>query len=326
MAVFSIAAILFAAVWLPHSQEQSTAAPGTTTVVPGTSAPGSTTAVPSTSAPGSTTAAPGSTTAVPGTTTAAPTVSTAAPSSTTVAPVTSTGAPGTSTSVPRTSTVAPSSSSTRPAGSTAAPGGTTRRPWPRPNCDNTMLTNTQRGIFLDMHNNYRGSLARGQGEVNRNWGIAPPAALMYRMQYDCDAESYAIQAVSNCRTTPLPEDAIGTHKQNIHVLRTTQTTPEGAMQNVCFSPRKFLLVLGSLMLMQGAGDMVESIGKLRWSKMAWWDNIRVGCATQNCGTYYVTSCMYNPGGNYVNSYVYRVGAVCSECSPTNCDIWGLCRW
>ncbi|EYB99328.1 hypothetical protein Y032_0123g1148 [Ancylostoma ceylanicum] len=38
-----------------------------------------------------------------------------------------------------------------------------------------------RDIFLNYHNNHRGSLARGQTEPSHGWGIAPPAALMYRM-------------------------------------------------------------------------------------------------------------------------------------------------
>ncbi|VDN36332.1 unnamed protein product [Cylicostephanus goldi] len=54
---------------------------------------------------------------------------------------------------------------------------------------------------------------------------------MYRMKYDCDAESYAQQIVSTCKKTPTPAYALGGHKQNLHVLNTVQTTPEGAIQN-----------------------------------------------------------------------------------------------
>ncbi|VDM82277.1 unnamed protein product [Strongylus vulgaris] len=64
---------------------------------------------------------------------------------------------------------------------------------------------------------------------------------------------------------------------------------------------------------------------MNWSKMAWWNNRRLGCAVQHCGTYYVTSCMYSPGGNYDYEYVYRVGAVCEDCPAASCDSQFLCR-
>ncbi|EYC15106.1 hypothetical protein Y032_0038g3633 [Ancylostoma ceylanicum] len=112
---------------------------------------------------------------------------------------------------------------------TAAP---TRPPWPKPNCGNAQLTNSVRNLILNLHNNYRGSVARGQTEVSAGWGIAPPATIMYRMKYDCNAESYAQQAVSTCRKTPLPEGTLGGHKQNLHILNTVYTTPVGAVQNV----------------------------------------------------------------------------------------------
>lgn len=79
-------------------------------------------------------------------------------------------------------------------------------------------------------------------------------------------------------------------------------------------------------------------------QMAWWNNIDLGCAVQNCGTFYFTVCMYRPGyvnlarmkcedntmvifsGNFVNQHVYQVGAVCSGCPRGNCDGQALCRW
>ncbi|RCN53260.1 hypothetical protein ANCCAN_00320 [Ancylostoma caninum] len=58
-------------------------------------------------------------------------------------------------------------------------GGT--GPCSEPNCGNPKLTNSIRNLFLNMHNNWRGSVARGQTETSMGWGIAPPATLMYRM-------------------------------------------------------------------------------------------------------------------------------------------------
>ncbi|RCN47828.1 hypothetical protein ANCCAN_06165 [Ancylostoma caninum] len=65
---------------------------------------------------------------------------------------------------------------------------------------------------------------------------------------------------------------------------------------------------------------------LSWSKMAWWNNIYLGCAVQHCGSTYYTACMYKPGGNNINHYVYKVGRVCSDCPVGQCDYQALCRW
>ncbi|EYC07986.1 hypothetical protein Y032_0068g236 [Ancylostoma ceylanicum] len=111
---------------------------------------------------------------------------------------------------------------------TAAP---TRPPWPKPNCGNPALTNGLRNLFLDTHNRFRGNVARGQTEVSAGWGIAPPATIMYRMKYDCNAESYAHQHAGSCNRNRLPPSAMPGYKENIHVLNTVQTTPAGAIQN-----------------------------------------------------------------------------------------------
>ncbi|EYC37164.1 hypothetical protein Y032_0818g2514 [Ancylostoma ceylanicum] len=206
--------------------------------------------------------------------------------------------------------------------------GPTRKPWPKPNCGNPSLTNGLRNLFLDMHNNFRGSLARGQTERSFGWGIAPPAALMYRMKYTCDAESYAHQHASSCVTTPLPAYAMPGYKENFHVLRTVQTTPAGAIQNALASWWSELARFGmrSNMMFYRSELRRGNRNVMSWSKMAWWNNIELGCSVQNCGRFYFTVCMYRPGGNNIDQHVYKVGAVCSDCPRGQCDGQALCRW
>ncbi|KAK6016087.1 hypothetical protein OSTOST_18434, partial [Ostertagia ostertagi] len=60
---------------------------------------------------------------------------------------------------------------------------------------------------------------------------APPAALMYRLKYDCWAEAYAQAHVRSCSgRVSSPWQRPG-WKENIHVLRTTATDDLGAIQN-----------------------------------------------------------------------------------------------
>ncbi|RCN40921.1 hypothetical protein ANCCAN_13146 [Ancylostoma caninum] len=161
---------------------------------------------------------------------------------------------------------------------TATTAPPTRPPWPKPNCGNPALNNGMRKVFLDMHNEFRGRVARGQTETSAGWGIAPPAALMYRM------------ALSQWWS---------------------QLARFGMRSNMMFYQSEYN---------RGARNV------LKWAKMAWWSNKRVGCSIKHCGSFYVVSCMYSPGGLNVNQYVYRVAAVCSDCPRGQCDGQALCRW
>ncbi|EYB83446.1 hypothetical protein Y032_0335g2868 [Ancylostoma ceylanicum] len=196
-------------------------------------------------------------------------------------------------------------------------------PPPRASCPNPQLTDNIREIFLDMHNRLRGSIARGQTERNGNLGIAPPTSLMYKLRYDCDAESYAQQHVNTCDGVYQPEYAHPGYKENVNVLN-RQSNFEGAAQWAMASwwsqLAKFGIRTDMLFSQQIRSARQRSIRK--FTKMAWWSNTRVGCAIRNCGSFIFTSCMYAPGGNIVGQHVYRVGAVCAGC-PGTCQN-GLC--
>ncbi|EYC30055.1 hypothetical protein Y032_0005g2423 [Ancylostoma ceylanicum] len=243
--------------------------------------------------------------------------------SATVAPPTTTGSPAAS----------PGGSTAATAGTTAATPATTttvstRKPWPKPNCGNPSLTNAMRDIFLNYHNDKRGSLARGQTEASYGWGIAPPATIMYRMKYDCNAESYAQQAVNTCRRTELPAHATGGHKQNLFILNSPNVTPQQAIHYALSQWWSQLARFGmrSNMMFYQSEYNRGARHVLNWAKMAWWNTRYVGCAVRNCGSFYAVSCMYYPGGANVNQYVYQVGAVCSGCPRGQCDGQALCRW
>ncbi|EYB81918.1 hypothetical protein Y032_0371g125 [Ancylostoma ceylanicum] len=242
LAVFCVIAFILLAKVVVHGQggpAGTTGAAGGTTAAAGgtTGAAGGTTGAAggTTGAAAGTTGAAGGTTGAAGGTTGAAGGTTGAAGGTTGAAGGTTGAAGGTTAAPGGTTAAPGGTTAAPGGTTAAPGGTTaaptRPPWPKPNCGNPRLTNSLRNLFLNMHNNWRGSVARGQTETSMGWGIAPPATLMYRMKYTCNAESYAQQYIQSCNTNGLPEYTHPGYKVNTHVLRTLQTSNAGAAQN-----------------------------------------------------------------------------------------------
>ncbi|RCN47951.1 SCP-like protein [Ancylostoma caninum] len=160
------------------------------------------------------------------------------------------------------------------------------------------------------------------------------------VKYDCNAESYAQQAVNTCRRTELPAHSLGGHKQNLFIFNNPYASQQQAVlyktsavvedeivkaiatwwsQLARFGMRSNMMFYQSE-FKRGASNV------LNWAKMAWWNTKRVGCAAKNCGSFYAVSCMYNPGGAIVNQYVYQVGAVCSGCPSGQCDGQALCRW
>ncbi|KAK6738229.1 hypothetical protein RB195_020375 [Necator americanus] len=208
------------------------------------------------------------------------------------------------------------------------PPGPKKDSWPKPSCRNKRLTDNVRALFLEMHNNFRGSLAQGQKEKSHGWGIAPPASLMYKMKYNCDLESYSQQHASSCNTNPLPLHALNGYRENIYVLRTINTNPMEAARHTLQAWWKELAQFGMRSNMLFTADEYKrgTNHVLNWSKMAWWNNRSVGCAVHNCGKFYFIVCTYSEGGNKVNGHVYTVGATCSKCPKGQCDKQALCHW
>ncbi|RCN40503.1 SCP-like protein [Ancylostoma caninum] len=195
-------------------------------------------------------------------------------------------------------------------------------------CPSPTISDDFRNMALDMHNNFRSSIALGQYEVNGKLGIAPPASLMYPMEYDCTAESYALSHVRKCDRQLSPQQARPGYKENINVFFTTGTN--GELAAVEHAINKWW---GQLRTHGFPTNMIftEAVRRrttnvvTKFAKMAWWSNTQLGCATHRCNGFYFTSCMYGPGGgNIVGQAVYQIGAVCSGCSGTCDAAVGLC--
>nr|ALA23449.1 cap-13 [Haemonchus contortus] len=192
------------------------------------------------------------------------------------------------------------------------------------NCDSTQLSSTIRQRFLDRHNELRGSLARGQGERNGAGGLAPPAANMYRMRYTCQAESFAQTHVNSCNDQVIPPEDRLSHKENVYRFEGgggPADAAEAAMNN-WWSQLANYGVPSNMQFTQQLRNRPVSNAITKWSKMAWWNNLQVGCAINQCDGFQLVVCMYSPGGNDVDKPIYNVGAPCSQC-PGQC-FDGLC--
>ncbi|VDL78132.1 unnamed protein product [Nippostrongylus brasiliensis] len=96
------------------------------------------------------------------------------------------------------------------------------------------MSSTFREVALGMHNNFRSTVALGLTAGNGFYSppeIAPPAALMYRLKYSCEAEIYAYQHVVSCDEAERASSARPGWKENFQILRSTKTDQLGALQN-----------------------------------------------------------------------------------------------
>ncbi|EYC44800.1 hypothetical protein Y032_0449g1663 [Ancylostoma ceylanicum] len=109
-----------------------------------------------------------------------------------------TAAPAATTAAPAATTAAPAATTAAPSGTTTPGGGaSTTTAAALPSCTNAGMTDEVRTAYLDKHNNYRSSLAKGL-EYNGNHGYAGKGTNIQKMKYDCDAEASAIRHANTC--------------------------------------------------------------------------------------------------------------------------------
>ncbi|KAK6012511.1 SCP-like protein [Ostertagia ostertagi] len=146
---------------------------------------------------------------------------------------------------------------------------------------------------------------------------------MYRMRYSCDAESYAQQHANTCDQKVQPPDARPGYKENIYSFQGggSQADAAEAATNNWWSQLARNGMRTDMLFTYNVRHR-ETRRVTKWAKMAWWNNVEVGCAVRSCNGCRSLSACHRPGGNNVDERVYNIGAVCSAC-PRGC-IDGLC--
>ncbi|KAL6733915.1 hypothetical protein Aduo_004515 [Ancylostoma duodenale] len=207
-------------------------------------------------------------------------------------------------------------------GATAAPVATTTKP--ANTCpSNAGVSESLRQTYLTKHNSLRSSLAKGNGEQrNGNKGPAPPASNMEKMKYDCSVEASALRHAQTCDGQLSPASSRPGLKENIIKINDMSLSENAAASKAM---DKWWAELPN----SGVGQDMKFTDAIRhrttnivthWSKMAWHNNNRLGCALQRCSGFYFAVCQYGPGGNVVGEFIYNVAAVCSACpAGTKCD-------
>ncbi|WKY12387.1 hypothetical protein Q1695_003737 [Nippostrongylus brasiliensis] len=197
-------------------------------------------------------------------------------------------------------------------------------------CASNSFSKAFRDTALGMHNNFRSLVATGRVRNGRygNFEQAPPAQLMYLMEYNCWAEAYAYAHVKHCSKKGSNGRKRPGWKENIHVLETTKTDILGALQNAIATWQFEMTRRGlpsNVIYNRAVYDDPPWNNARKVSKMIWATNRWVGCATMRCHGFFMTSCLYSNIVNRRHAKIYPIGAVCSACPHGNCDkSVGLC--
>ncbi|PIO60822.1 SCP-like protein, partial [Teladorsagia circumcincta] len=183
------------------------------------------------------------------------------------------------------------------------------------------MTDELRDSFLNRHNTLRSSLAQGL-QQNDNIGLAPPATNMEKMEYVCEVESSAMRSAQSCSGGISQESTRPGLKEN--TFRATDMSLD--LRNVAETA---MTTWWSQLSRNGVDEPnMQFTTELRFrtnsiisfSKMAWHNNVRLGCAIQRCPNFYFVVCQYGPGGNNIGENIYDVGSTCTRCpAGTTCE-------
>ncbi|KAI1703996.1 cysteine-rich secretory protein family domain-containing protein [Ditylenchus destructor] len=217
---------------------------------------------------------------------------------------------------------------TKPPTTLAPLPATTTSSAPSPvGCVYNKLTNTDRALIVDAHNNHRSKLALGQ-EPNKPSGNAAPAANMYKFEYDCKLENVAqawANVCSQVHSTPQGRKCTG---ENLYMYSASvpQPTPQ-AMQAAADLWWHELIEYGlSTTDTNYYSSSMNSLG--HFTQMAWAQTLRVGCGISQCASTTYVVCNYNVTGNINTKSIYQIGNACSNCTTypgSTCDsAKGLC--
>ncbi|KAK6755174.1 hypothetical protein RB195_013886 [Necator americanus] len=197
--------------------------------------------------------------------------------------------------------------------------------------NNAGTTDAVRQKFLDMHNNYRSSVARGL-EPDALGGNAPKAAKMLKMVYDCSVESTALAHASKCvyqHSSSADRPGLGENIYMTSAVNFDKVKAATQASQLWWSELKDYGVGPSNNLTTALWNRPNTqIG--HYSQMAWETSYRLGCAVAHCSTFTFGVCQYGPAGNYLNRLIYTIGDPCTSDSGCpgsyTCNVAeGLCN-
>ncbi|VDM77355.1 unnamed protein product [Strongylus vulgaris] len=160
---------------------------------------------------------------------------------------------------------------------------------------NAGMTDRIRKMFLNLHNKYRSSLARGL-EPDGLGGYAPKASNMFKMKYDCSVEAKAIKHANKCIYAHSTEKERTGFGENIFRANFPSFNRVKAAYQASYLWWKELRDYGVGPSSEFSISIADRPGMdiSHYAQMAWATTYRLGCAVVTCPEYTYGVCQYGP--------------------------------
>ncbi|KAL6742286.1 hypothetical protein Aduo_015450 [Ancylostoma duodenale] len=184
------------------------------------------------------------------------------------------------------------------------------------------MTREQRLKFLDMHNNFRSMVAKGQAK-DAYGGNAPTAARMKKMVYDCDIEESAMRHAKGCYFAHSPAHTRENLGENLYYTSELRLDKIEAAEQGIKAWFDELAEYGvgqeNVLTNQLWNRPNTQIG--HYTQMVWQDTFKLGCYVEWCSSMTYVVCQYGPKGNWLGDLIYEKGNSCTtdaDCKCNNC--------
>ncbi|KAL6734848.1 hypothetical protein Aduo_005344 [Ancylostoma duodenale] len=186
-------------------------------------------------------------------------------------------------------------------------------------CSSNGMTNEQRQKFLDMHNNYRSMVAKGQAK-DAYGGNAPRAARMKKMIYDCAIEESAMRHAKRCVFVHSPAHTRENLGENLYYtseLRLDKIKAAEQGIKACDELAQYGVGQQNVLTKQLWSRPNTQIG--HYTQMVWQDTYKLGCHVEWYSSMTYVVCQYGPKGNWLGNLIYDIGNSCTTDGDCKCD-------
>ncbi|EPB79276.1 SCP-like protein [Ancylostoma ceylanicum] len=185
--------------------------------------------------------------------------------------------------------------------------------------DSNGMTDKMRNRMLELHNQYRSLVARGEAEDRRAPGRRTPnAAGMRILRYTCNLENTAVTHARKCVSEHSEDEAREGAGENLYSISIANADKLKTGERACRTWFGELHQVGvgqenlfTQKLLNRAERIGEKIG--HYTQMVWGTTEEVGCAIHHCPEKTLVVCNYKESGNWERQQIYKTGELCSEC-------------
>ncbi|CAD6193061.1 unnamed protein product [Caenorhabditis auriculariae] len=188
-------------------------------------------------------------------------------------------------------------------------------------CVNPSLTDRDRQMFYNAHNDARLSLAKGL-EPNK-CGRLSSGKNVYQLNWDCDMEAKVQEWATDCPNSFQTFDSTWGHNYVTYTgtISDQMGTAASAVNNWWSSVRTNGLT--------DPDNKYTNSALFQWANMAFGKTTSFACTYKACSGKFVVGCFYNKIGYVTNAVIYEKGEACS--TDTDCTTYsgsscrdGLC--